>query len=151
MAEMEAGRELDALVAEKVMGWKIVRITDGARTICACEHNCGCPDPFCPKPDQVALTESGCWRARIAYSNSASIPFRPSVEMEAAWMVVEKMRERGYMFECGTRFDEDREGIQEDMYAQFWNAGVPLGNAYHAGPIAQAICLDALAALEPRP
>lgn len=60
--ELEAGPELDALVAEKVMGWKW-NIRNG---VCYAEH-----DTF-NAPD--------CWPA-----------FSPSTDIAAAWEVMEKL------------------------------------------------------------
>mgnify|MGYP001600886613 CR=1 FL=1 len=48
---MEAGREMDALIAEKVMGWK--RINTPPRWECKADYGLerewGKDDPFCPK------------------------------------------------------------------------------------------------------
>lgn len=63
----EAGRELDALIAEKVMGWTV--------------------DPI-----YRMYTGAGM---RHAVGNNLDTRFNPSTNIAAAWEVVEKMRERG--------------------------------------------------------
>jgi hypothetical protein len=71
MAGMEAGRELDALVAEKVMGCKVTRFTNSLKTVSA---RCDCPDD----PHEYH-TDFGGFKEY-------------STEMGPAWEVVEKMR-----------------------------------------------------------
>lgn len=78
---MEAGRELDALIAEKVMGWKLLAVSG---------------------------SEHGFIREGVALRKP--IP-RFSTDIAAAWQVVECMRERhdcGLIFKVfpvGFRFD----------------------------------------------
>lgn len=74
---MQAGRELDALVAEKVMGWigPIVWIED----------EMGC-DPYMFPPG-VIVSERDNDRMVPVYSTGIA----------AAWMVVDRMEERGWM------------------------------------------------------
>jgi len=66
MSEMKAGRELDALVAEKVMGWTL--------------------------SGRVWIDERGHLQT-IEPTSFGS--FEPSSDIAAAWEVVEKMRARG--------------------------------------------------------
>jgi hypothetical protein len=75
---MNAGRELDALVAEKVMGWK----PDPARC-----RLCGWPlsDGMCT-PDNCSLRPLPI----VPYD----IPPDYSTDIAAAWQVVEHLRER---------------------------------------------------------
>ncbi|GAB7387388.1 hypothetical protein BSNK01_12240 [Bacillaceae bacterium] len=66
---MEAGRELDALVAEKVMGWtyrKLPTLDEGAWVI--------------------EEKEPVIWESR----------WKPSIRIKDAWLVVEKMIDSGF-------------------------------------------------------
>lgn len=67
---MKAGRELDALVAEKVMGWKLSNATDGTEY-----WDNG---KFC----------GGIWPKE----------WNPSTNIADAWNVVEKMKSKDYLF-----------------------------------------------------
>jgi hypothetical protein len=78
--EMPAGPEMDALVAELVMGW---RPYENGRQYC--DLSCGLPadrdvDDF------------------IHYSCSYEIPddWSPSTDIAAAWLVIDKMRAAGW-------------------------------------------------------
>lgn len=72
---MRAGRELDALVAEHVMGWRCEEAASGDRWI-----------------DPVGGTH---WTWTEA-SMLAGICFRPSTRIGNAWQVVGRMRELGW-------------------------------------------------------
>ena len=81
--EMEAGRELDALVAEKVMGWRLV------------------PDPHYHGLGgaMFAVMESGercfMWHLR-EHVYSGERQWSPSADIVAAWRVVEYLRANGW-------------------------------------------------------
>jgi hypothetical protein len=83
---MQAGRELDALVAEKVMGWREVRLRPSNSS-----RRSG-PDYKGYKPDVVARRrETPCHVP--AYST----------DIAAAWEVVEAMERRGCLVVTRTR------------------------------------------------
>lgn len=112
-------KELNAAVAEKVIGWKV------------------CKDPNCPAgcDKDVSVTEDGIIEV-------AGKVWSPSTDISAAWEVVEKMRASRYeivlddlggdsQWRC--RWDRDDCGC--------------VGTAEHpSAPM--AICLSALKALE---
>ena len=83
MSERKAGRDLDAEIAEKVMGWTFVTFPDGA----------------CP--------EIKHWHA----ADGAHVSLRPfSTSIADAWQVVEKMNdERAWSFEMERVGGEDQE------------------------------------------
>lgn len=74
---MDAGRELDATVAEKVMGLQVMI------------HNPG----------------SGEWRTLYAGGDTPLLPYYSS-DPAAAWSVVERMRELGWYWEIVGRSNE---------------------------------------------
>ena len=69
--EMQAGRELDAMVAEKVMGWKVISF-----------HHCW------EMPSGELRT-----REQTPYKK-----FSPSADIEAAWEVAECIYQKGAQF-----------------------------------------------------
>ena len=75
MSELKAGAELDAMVAEKVMGWTwhIVRIHASTNTMTAWVR----PGHHVPK----TIDPGNNWNAPLPYST----------DIAAAWEVVEKM------------------------------------------------------------
>ena len=84
-----AGRELDALVAEKVMGWQVLNYDNGTTLIIERDKD-GVVFPY--QLDEGETAEQGIW-------------WSPSTRMNEAWEVVEKLQEfgeRGYskMLEC---------------------------------------------------
>jgi hypothetical protein len=123
--KMEAGKELDALVAEKVMGWTGIKH----------DHAAGGHIVF------TTGTPEG--RSRPSHHPVPSY----STAIMYAWQVVEKMGERGYWFDIhdtytGTRavaFMQKEDGEQ----LAGWIAG-------HANDVSVplAICLAALMAVE---
>ena len=71
IGKLEAGRELDALVAEKVMGWRLL-------------------DP--PQADQPSY-----WATWVMLPHrEAAKDWSPSTNIAAAWEVVERLRANGY-------------------------------------------------------
>ena len=73
---LQAGAELDALIAEKVMG-----MVNGTGVGDICGHHHGSPIIRISDPN-------------VAFK---AVEFNPSTKIEDAWMVVEKMRERALM------------------------------------------------------
>ena len=129
MVEMEAGRELDALVAEKVMGWVLNR------------HEFGSELPGGPLKS-LGIAPDG--------SHIMGLPHF-STNISAAWEVVERLDALGYWFQGRTRFDN--EGEHDDgCWAGFtphlttgWN-GQP-DHYTNAPSMPHAICLAALKAV----
>ena len=124
MVIMGPGPELDALVAEKVMGWRLV------------------DDMYHYK---LLLQESGTWREtstkelRELHPNcvwkNCQRDFRPSTDISAAWEVVEKMAKDDFYIEiyrdsCG--------------WAVLFGGYVPQASDKETAP--HAICLAALEA-----
>jgi hypothetical protein len=129
---MVAGRELDALVAERVLGWKLIdRIEMG----------------WGEGPDVWDCTNGK--DADECYSPTRQ-HFAPSTDISAAWAVVERMRENGMWMKLTGPFYTD---------APLWNAGfTPHGMTGfngrpdfcgHGDTAPLAICRAALAALTP--
>jgi hypothetical protein len=83
--EMEAGRELDALVAERVMGWKFIPLPKRNRSgLCI---NCGravWDDPRNRQTELGICNEEDC---------------RYSTDIAAAWLVEERIAELGLIDE----------------------------------------------------
>lgn len=121
---MEPGRELDALVAEKVMGWE--QVQDPPHTYIA--YNT--PTGF-RLPEEIP-----------AYST----------DLNAAWKVVEAMRRRGFWCQMRTPFGTPEQKLDDGCWAGFtphgtsgWN-GKP-DNWTSAPTAPHAICLAALKAV----
>lgn len=122
--EMPAGRELDALVAEKVMGYSVYRDPAGYMyRFVLVPQNAG-PDnpPFCDT--QLELVQ----------------PF--STDIAAAWQVVTKMRERDYWVFMGI--------FPSYSYVLFTEDKSPLEYRADTGvnEVPLAICRAALKAVE---
>lgn len=114
-------RELDAAVAEKVMGWSPGGI-----------HN---PPTFWVLKDKIQRS----WE-----DTSFGAGFRPATEIYAAFEVVEAMRERGYSPRIQTA-----EGDESVWHVQLWSD--PEDNPYGSGlheKLPRAICIAALSALD---
>ncbi len=121
---MEAGRERDALIAEKVMG-------------CVIKHTftwvTGEPDMVHPDGDHQVLPHF-------------------STDITAAWLVVQALEKRGFWCEMRTPFSEPFK--RDGYWAGFtphgtsgWN-GCP-DHWTDAATLPLAICLAALKAIEP--
>lgn len=85
----EAGRELDAEIAEQVMGWQRAR------------------SPMLAEDDLIILVEKKdqAWQElrgheRLDASRRIGNVPRYSTDIAAAWLVVEKMRALGFDFQC---------------------------------------------------
>jgi hypothetical protein len=84
--EMEAGREMDALVAENVMGWK-------PHKVISCPFN---------KEGCLVYHYEGDWRP-----NWKDIVPNYSTDIKDAWKVVEKMDAGGYSLDI-TRYPNEK-------------------------------------------
>jgi hypothetical protein len=126
--EYEAGRELDALVATKIMG--IAPIPWGDETPC----------PVCLEPMRYCGARSRCSRC----SEWRYGPYLEySSDIAAAWEVVEKMVETG-------RLHLDRLGFDGEEW-RCWMSPDAEGATYFVGQAETAplaICLVALKAVE---
>lgn len=111
---MKAGRELDALIAEKVMGWKRVPGDD----------------------DQDSAWDTGDPEGYFPYEHN----FRPSIDIAAAWQVVEKLP---YLFTLTTNNPYHPTTPETEWFASFQAE-------YEAEGCSppHAICLAALKAVE---
>ena len=120
---MKAGREMDAAVAEKVMGWTLV---EGSYSLC-----CRTPEDY----KFVIWVDSE--RHHHRPNNMGN--FNPSTDIAAAWEVVEKIGKDGEML-----FDLIQ---HKDKWEVF--IAVPLMIHLSEAPTApEAICLAALEAVK---
>lgn len=128
----QPGRELDALIAEKVMGWVSIphpepeNLFPGVRA--------GARSWFPPNNDYAY------WRERFGpgYANGVSFP-EYSTSIEAAWEVVEKMGENRLRLDLSV-------GTSEDAIAEFSRNGSE-GIEANGEDAPHAICLAALKAV----
>lgn len=128
------GRELDALIAERVMGWEYAQSS---------------PDPknfFCRE-----FGNNAGWWHDPRYTGWAcaqcSPPPQYSTDIAAAWEVVEKMRGPVEGVNCGGDFDLGDASRHRGVYCRFKG-----GHGYaEAQTFPHAICLAALAAVGPLP
>jgi len=124
---MEAGSELDKLIAEKVMGWRLEMIGLGNDMPCYCELN----GPV------GSLVEE----------------WEPSTYILCAWKVVEKMDEDGFSFHFGSRGETEFDKEFLKYHFMFSTKGsvyrrpveVPRSSFSESAP--HAICLAALKAV----
>lgn len=93
---MNAGRDLDALIAEKVMGWH--RGKGGA--IAGPGTGYEWPAYW---HDDAGAQQAPCIEDRFA----GIVPWSPSTNIADAWLVVERMRALGWHCEVGTHFIDD--------------------------------------------
>lgn len=135
---LEQGRALDVLVAEKVMGWKVLKVPDHTHTkerawFATEWHNKevqGPGDRLLWTPDNHSYGWFKFWQ--------------PSTDIVAAWEVVEKLNELGYDVEINSATDVCTVGV-------LWydNRGWKYGNYTEARSVAHAICIAALKELVP--
>lgn len=117
---MTPGRELDALIAEKVFGWKL-------------EEHCGLKRMVWKGPPDYDVT----WLENPpAYSTSIA----------DAWLVVEKLRELGFYYCVGNLLSEPVMGITESNTAGFGRRS-DLFETVAGESAAHAICLAALSTI----
>ncbi len=123
-------RELDAMIAEKVMGAVWQNITPkGRKKVLAF-----------PKDRPMASTDG----AEIIYygMNGSNLPHY-STSIAAAWEVVEKMRALDFVV-----FEMSVDGT-DDWHARFGKTWPPIEDEGFSKKPAEAICLAALAAKAP--
>ena len=134
---MEAGRELDALVAEKVMGWRLVK--RGRRVATGSDYQ---------KPGMEVGGFRGNDDARRWISHVCP---EYSTDIAAAWEVVEKMDHPDWRIEVGNSVDGGFYAIMEPHRPidDCETCGEQSTKDWQAAPTApHAICLAALAALK---
>jgi len=125
---MPSEREIDALVAEKVMGWTLERYEDGR--------------PAKTPADYADAANNDGWSWHGQPGDSEAYTWKPSTDIAAAWQVVEKMRAEGWSVQ-----------LRSNVYDPFWDCDAVRGYAStgikHSGTAiepARAICLAALRA-----
>lgn len=132
--------ELEVEVAVKVMGWPVYTLEQAL-------HDGNTPRPHC----LLTLVPDGTKALRVFDTNGNLYWWRPARDIAAAWLVVEKLRER-FRVEVdmpgGKRSEGD--GVEVMLWSDFWEQDHPdhIGMADTA-PL--AICKAALAAAEARP
>jgi hypothetical protein len=114
---IEAGRELDAMVAEKVMGLETGASGDNAWIL----------------GDALYVIDDG---------HAAVLPHY-STDIAAAWLVVEKMRADGWHFELSDRDAVDEQPFWVEFATKEYERG---GQSWQAAA-PHAICLAALKAV----
>ena len=133
--EMPAGRELDALVAKKVMGWRITAWNDG--------EPWGNREVFPPfEPINGIPADCDC----ISHSEAGEPPHY-STDIAAAWEVVEKMEACPYPHgaEIGSAYVDGLDGY----IVAFGRGGPePIDVAEFAVTAPLAICRAALKAVD---
>jgi len=122
-----SGAELDRAVAERVMGWH--QETD-----------------YDYKPPQINWVDKNGDFQEIANCEGqlANLPlWKPSESIEAAFQVVEKMRERGFVFQLTDRFAT----YPRPWWAEFATPDSEYGGQHFASTIPEAVCFAALEAM----
>lgn len=117
-------RELDALVAEKVMGWKKA------------------PNGAWMSYEKDAFGNGG-WKSHATWKANASVSavrFTPSTDIAAAWQVVEKMKERQWNFTIADL-------VKNKWRAEFGGSRKHKQTWEDADTAPRAICLAALKAV----
>lgn len=125
MTESTAGRELDALIAEKVMGWKL------------------------SKQQVSADAWDDVWRNEDNRLMAYCRKWKPSIDISAAWRVVEKLKE-GYRVSIHSWGDGWQCALEiKDGKPRYPGMDIAHEGDVHAeGKIAMAISLAALKTIE---
>ena len=87
---MKAGRELDALIAEKVMGHSVIRKGESFTGFPLLLHSSGDWD--------TGIAQEDIWQIGERVYSPFSLPHY-STQIADAWLVVEKLQESGYCVE----------------------------------------------------
>lgn len=132
MSEMQAGRELDAWVASKVMGIDLTQPCPG-----------GIEDAFEVIAGGEKMLCLRCGAILDEPEEHLPQPVHYSQHIAAAWQVVEEMDRRGSPFVCGFTWKLDIVWKRAGFYAAFGE-----GTREGAATMPLAICLAALKALE---
>ena len=142
---MKAGRELDALVAEKVMGWEWYAII-GINVLVPPEHYLR-ERPILATPGKHgAETDIDSYRfADSTQGRQMPIVARYSTDIAAAWQVVDELHKRGFCVGVSTLHDWKTKCECSVYYADMAERMVANADAATAS---HAICLAALKAME---
>lgn len=136
-SEMTAGRELDALIAEKVMGvepmlsWQVMSLDERSSVFSGTKDECERWLESHAKLFPISAYAGyhvGAWKHHPHYST----------DIACAWQVVEKMRQLRYEFLLITVRSSEFE-------ARFWSDNPTCKALTHAAPL--AICLASLKAV----
>ena len=148
---MTLGRELDALVAEKVMGWRWFRFLNNCYLVPPPNTATGF-DPARVLRHWDGEGKGGTpdleWTTLTSYPNFRLSHY--STDIAAAWEVVLKLADRGLQWSVAddeVYFDNQHLYKPEDSEYRFGGA-VPVESLPFETRIAHAICLAALKALE---
>jgi hypothetical protein len=134
----QAGRELDALVAEKVMGWAERAYNYGEiASVSLVDPACQAA-PMWILPPRKNLPRMG---------QSPQVP-EYSTSISAAWLVVEAMQKRGFV--CDINVDCFDDGTPGEVSVDFWKT-TALRGEHGAATAPLAICLAALRVVERHP
>lgn len=115
---MEAGRELDALIAERVMGLTVVRLLEPVSI-----DRREAPDGlYAADADLATEIEQHLGAGGYGY---AALPHY-STDIAAAWQVVEKMRADGWHYELTAHLTEETHCAEFgrgyfDSYESYWS------------------------------
>jgi hypothetical protein len=156
--EVQAGRELDALVAERVFGWRWWSPADDGpfRVLVSPGMHAFAEETPAGTAEEDVWRDPRCWSYTTAAGPHQFVP-RYSTGISVAWEVVEKMAERGWTLDL--RYDPKPwvEGVGAAI-AEFrglnFDADAPEFCAHHratADTVALAIVRAALATLNPEP
>jgi len=140
MNDVTVGPELDALVAEKVMGWRPTVISGASLA----------------EDRKAWFIPSRTQDTETLWSETKGIPPPYSTTWEGAGLVVERMQELGYAYMILDRGEGlPAAGFSQSKPVRTWNA--PLAGAIpieitplDAPTVEEAICRAALAAVENR-
>jgi hypothetical protein len=153
---MDAGRELDALVAEKVMGYRLPEDPDIARAwLCWSEADLRYVfSGWWAQEPEMDEDDYGNPTVSIIYAIAGSDVWRPSIDIAAAWQVVEKMIERGAVgFRLQLIYSGAGGALQHEAWFYKHGTNIPKPDwftgaaATNGTPL--SICLAALAAVTP--
>jgi hypothetical protein len=136
---MSENRELDALVAERVMGWPVLTQPDNPK---------GNDEWYAslPFPCLILHPWGGYWLQRGWLD---MVDFRPSESIEAAMQVVEKMTQLGFRFRYVMRGNFENNGLHHAAFDHAdWADANPLYQSPLAKSLPEAICRAALAAVK---
>lgn len=133
MADQLSGRELDAAVAERVMGWTVIRVPDR-------------PNRFDSIPADrfpvFAMWAEGGTALYESQHDIRSFDFRPSESIEAAMRAVTKLSEKG----CSVTMSSGDTRTDKEWFVEFITGDQRFLYTGEAASdcLPEAICLAAL-------
>lgn len=137
----EAGRELDAEIAEKVHGAAWTLASDVDRHVCEIRK--------CGKPLETLTLGGRTFAFRHAGGEITATDLMPrySSEVGAAWLVVERMQERG----CRLVLESQYHSVDLGEFSAVFHKRMAGRKPVEARTAPLAICLAALSALSQEP